>query len=29
MYMAQPLNIPYMIVNEHMEGQGWSPVHLA
>ena len=25
MYMAHPLNIPYMEENGHFEGQGWSP----
>ena len=29
MCMAKPLNIPYMVENEHMAGQGWSPDHLA
>ena len=29
MSMAHPLNIPYMVENEHLEGQGWSPHHLA
>ena len=29
MCMTHPLNIPYMVENEHLEGQGWSPDHLA
>ena len=29
MCMTHPLNIPYMAENEHLEGQGWSPDHLA
>ena len=29
MCMTQPLYIPYMVENEHMEGQGWSPDPLA
>ena len=29
MFMKHHLNIPYMVENEHLEGQGWSPDHLA
>ena len=27
--MTHPINIPYMVENGHLEGQGWLPDHLA